>query len=89
MSALLTVDDPVTIAILVMVAARISGAALIEWAPDSHDAIAAIEHSTEQFVSRGWDVNLEDRRLERDGWYIWFRSQGVIQPPIAQWGKIR
>ena len=61
-------------------------ATLIPWL--DCDAAGAIDAAEEALVSLGWVWNSSAKQLERDGWLIWFRSQGALSAPIAQWSRI-
>jgi hypothetical protein len=64
-------------------------ATLIPWAADREgDSGAAIESVTIALESLGWVWNESAKQLERGGWYVWFRSQGRLSSPIAQWNKL-
>jgi len=52
---------------------------------DPEDAIAATRAALEEL---GWVWNTKEKQLERGGWYVWFRSQGRLSSPIAQWNKL-
>jgi hypothetical protein len=63
-----------------------SDADLIPWADCNPDnAIAAMRSALE---AEGWVWNDRQKQLERGGWYVWFRSQGRLSSPIAQWNKL-
>ncbi len=51
------------------------------------DPIASIAASVAEFVAAGWNWN--GGELTKEGWYIFFRSQGQLSPPIIQWQPIR
>lgn len=57
-----------------------------DWEPDP---MRAIEESQTDFEMAGWTWNREAKQLEKDGWLIWYRSQGLLSPPIIQWSRIR
>lgn len=61
-------------------------ATLIPWA--DNDAAGAIDAAEDALLSLGWVWNPSAKQWERDGWLIWFRSQGVLSSPIAQWSRI-
>lgn len=61
-------------------------ATLIPWA--DNNAAAAIEDAETVLASLGWVWNESLKQMERDGWLIWFRSQGTLSSPIAQWSRI-
>ena len=61
-------------------------ATLIPWA--DRDAAEAIEAAGDALMSLGWVWNSSAKQFERDGWFIWFRSQGKLSSPIAQWARI-
>lgn len=64
-------------------------ATLIPWANYREgDSGAAIESVTVALESLGWIWNPSKKQLERAGWYVWFRSQGRISSPIAQWDRL-
>ena len=48
----------------------------------------SIQEAKTELLKRGWKWNNTERQLERRGWLIWFRSQGLLSPPIAQWSRI-
>jgi hypothetical protein len=52
---------------------------------DSRDSIDAAER---ELLARGWVENPTLARFERGGWYLWFRSQGELASPIAQFNRI-
>jgi hypothetical protein len=52
---------------------------------DSGDSIAS---AIAELTARGWVENVPLMRFERGGWYVWFRSQGALASPIAQWNRI-
>ncbi len=63
-------------------------ATLIEEAgEDEPDPVASIVHSVDEFVKAGWTWTGAD--LTKDGWYIFYRSQGQLSPPIIQWKPVR
>ena len=62
-------------------------ATLIPWL--DNDAAGAIEAAESVLLSLGWIWNESEKQLERDGWFIWFRSQGKLSSPIAQWARIK
>ena len=66
------------------IAAGSSSATLIEW---SGFPVGAIEQAISGFISRGWAW--DGSALQRNGWIAWFRSQGVLAPPIIQWRPIK
>jgi len=80
------------------IAAGRADAALIPWAGSGPDLFGrykpytpdtSIEDMKDRLrVHGGWKWNEANRQLERDGWKIWFRSQGMLSPPIAQWSRI-
>ena len=51
----------------------------------SQAAIDAVENA---IASLGWVWNASAKQWERDGWLVWFRSQGNCGHPIAQWSRI-
>lgn len=70
-------------------------ATLIDWAESadlfgrtSGDPVEPITRAMRELMDRGWVYDDVSNRLNRDGWYIWFRSQGTLARPIAQWAKI-
>lgn len=69
------------------IADGVSNATLIPWTDE--DAPSAIEEAETALVSLGWVWNESEKQLERDGWFIWFRSQGKLSSPIAQWSRIK
>jgi len=52
------------------------------------DPAASICKAVLDFSDAGWNWVGPRNQLEKDGWYIWFRSQGQLSPPIAQWSRI-
>ena len=63
-----------------------SDATLIPWVDcDAEGAIAAVRSALE---AAGWVWNDRAKQLERGGWYVWFRSQGRLSSPIAQWNRL-
>lgn len=73
------------------IAADRADAALIPWGPrnrQKRDPALAIESSKAMFALDGWLWNEARRQLEKDGWYLWYRSQGQLAPPIAQWNRL-
>lgn len=63
-------------------------ATLIEEAHDEPDPVASICMAALEFKKAGWFWDTTLDRLEKDGWMIWFRSQGKLSPPIIQWSRI-
>lgn len=63
-----------------------SDATLLPWV--DCDAVGAIEAAESVLLSLGWVWNESEKQFERDGWFIWFRSQGKLSSPIAQWARI-
>lgn len=61
-------------------------ALLIPWVNNSRDSIDAVVLELER---RGWVHNEELFRYESLGWYVWFRSQGELASPIAQFNRIK
>lgn len=61
-------------------------ATLIPWI--DRDAARSIEAVEDAIASLGWTWNASAKQWERDGWLVWFRSQGVLSSPIAQWSRI-
>jgi len=61
-------------------------AMLIPWV--DCDAAGAIDAAEDALLSLGWIWNKSAKQFERDGWFIWFRSQGKLSSPIAQWARI-
>lgn len=73
-----------------------TGAALIEWAPANdlfgvaeNSPSGSIAHAMEQLKDAGWVWYGDRQQIERDGWYVWFRSQGPNAPPVAQWNRLK
>ena len=64
-----------------------SDAMCIPW-NDEHNANRAIAESCAALEAAGWQWNIILEQLEKDGWYAWFRSQGVLSSPIIQWGRV-
>ena len=63
-----------------------SNADLIPWADrNAAGAIAAMRSALE---AEGWIWNPSLKQLERAGWLVWFRSQGDLSSPIAQWSRL-
>ncbi len=50
--------------------------------------MAAIANVRAALEAEGWVWNDHMRQLERGGWFVWFRSQGRLSSPIAQWRKL-
>jgi len=50
---------------------------------------AAIDAVEDAIAALGWVWNASAKQWERDGWLVWFRSQGSCGHPIAQWSRIR
>jgi hypothetical protein len=50
--------------------------------------LAAIANVRAALEAEGWVWNESKSQLERGGWYVWFRSQGRLSSPIAQWNKL-
>ena len=81
--------------VLASIAEGKSGAMLIEWDTDPmmdgprpvENPTAAIRLSRDHFEAHGWVLVPGKGQLEKDGWYIWYRSQGQLSPPIIQWGR--
>ena len=61
-------------------------ATLIPW--QDNNAADAIDAAENALLSLGWSWNPSAKQFERGGWLIWFRSQGVLSSPIAQWSRI-
>ena len=53
--------------------------------PDPERAIA---EAVLELIAHGWVWVSARNQLERDGWKVWFRSQGNCGAPIAQWSRI-
>lgn len=81
--------------VLAAIAEGRSGDRLIEWVPTDglfgaldNDPSLAIHASKVQFSTvHGWTYNHSEDRIERDGWYAFYRSQGQLAPPIIQWNR--
>ncbi len=66
-----------------------SNATLLGWDDDDNwNPTRTIEVAKVAFSDNGWTWNDASRQLEKDGWRIWFRSQGVLSSPIIQWSWI-
>lgn len=65
----------------------IANATLIPW-DSSRDANRSIAETCAAFEAAGWQWNIILEQLEKNGWYAWFRSQGVLASPIIQWGRV-
>ncbi len=50
---------------------------------DEPDPASSIAYSIQKFREAGWSWNGSE--LTKDGWYIFYRSQGQLSPPIIQW----
>ena len=76
------------------IAAGKSNADLIDWAlaptlfDSRNDPQESIAASIAEFVAAGWRWNELLRQLEKDGWYAFYRSQGILSPPIIQWRQV-
>jgi hypothetical protein len=70
------------------IAEGFADANLIPWRFDSCP-IAAIANVRAALEAEGWTWNESEKQLERGGWYVWFRSQGRLSSPIAQWNKLK
>jgi hypothetical protein len=71
-------------------------AALIPWMPrlslfgvEEHDPAFAILTAISAFTAHGWELDRKENVIRKDGWYAFFRSQGQLAPPIAQWQRER
>ena len=62
-------------------------ATLIPWV--DKDAQRSIDAVEDAIAALGWVWNPSAKQWERDGWLVWFRSQGVLSSPIAQWSRIK
>lgn len=60
----------------------IANANLAEWHGSTS---ASIDAAVAAFRESGWTWDGQD--LRRDGWYVWFRSQGPAASPIVQWDR--
>jgi hypothetical protein len=69
------------------IAEGISNANLIPYQRGSCP-MAAIASVRAALEAEGWVWNEAATQLERDGWFVWFRSQGRTAPPIAQWNEL-
>lgn len=49
---------------------------------------ASIEAAKKELFHCGWDWSHSRNQMERGGWKVWFRSQGMLSAPIAQWSLI-
>jgi len=63
-------------------------ATLIPWDNEASDPQAAISAAVDAFTGDGWTWNKHRQHLERGEWYLWFRSQGRLSSPIAQWNTL-
>lgn len=77
------------------IAAGKNNATLIPWVGDTNlfgsadgTSEASILAAREGLEQAGWKWSTAGRCLERNGWQVWFRSQGRCGAPIAQWSKI-
>lgn len=61
-------------------------ALLLPWIDDS--PVASMAAAGSELVARGWAYNEAEKQYERDGWFVWFRSQGKLGSPIAQFDKL-
>lgn len=71
-------------------------ACLIDWAnlpqlfpgeEDPQSPTESIAMAKFHLEADGW--RWTGSQLEKDGWYVWFRSQGRESRPIAQWSQIK
>jgi hypothetical protein len=70
------------------------GADLIDWAMSEtlfpvQCPQASISESMRDFIAEGWRWDAEKHDLIRNGWYAFYRSQGLISPPIIQWNRLK
>jgi hypothetical protein len=77
------------------IAAGREGAMLIQWAETDglfgdaeHDPQAAIEYAKKELCGAGFSWSHSRNAMCCDGWQVWFRSQGQLSPPIAQWSRV-
>jgi len=67
-----------------------SNATLLGWEDDeTPEPTRTISAAVMAFSDAGWKWSDAHRQLEKDGWLIWFRSQGVLSSPIIQWSRIQ
>lgn len=62
-------------------------ATLIPWI--DRNAARSIDAIEDALHSLGWVWNASAKHWERGGWLVWFRSQGELASPIAQWSRIK
>jgi hypothetical protein len=51
----------------------------------NHNKIYSLAEVHAVLLGRGWAYNETLKQFEREGWYLFLRSQGELAPPIAQW----
>jgi hypothetical protein len=49
--------------------------------------MTAIANVRAALEAEGWVWSESDQQLTRGGWLVWFRSQGRLSSPIAQWSR--
>jgi len=54
----------------------------------NRDSRASTDAAVAGLLARGWADNVALDRYERGGWFVWFRSQGQLAAPIAQFNRI-
>ncbi len=69
-------------------------ACTVEWVTEDNlfgagepDPMLTIKVAIEEFRRRGWAW--DGRDLTKNGWLVFFRSQGILSQPICQWSRIR
>lgn len=77
------------------IAAGRPNATLIEWADrqdlfgeSARDAECSIRQSMSEFAANGWKRNDKTGYIEKGEWHAFYRSQGLLSPPIIQWSRI-
>lgn len=67
------------------IAAGRSDASLIAWSSEQHNPSETIAAAVADFERVGW--RWTGYQIEKGGWYAFFRSQGILSPPIIQWNR--
>ena len=65
-----------------------SNNALDLFGPEAATPESSIEAFKRELCTRGWSWSHSHHDMRCNGWKVWFRSQGFLSPPIAQWSKI-
>lgn len=66
-----------------------SDATTIDWVNGEEDPRRAIAASRKEFEDAGWKWDEKEGQLEKDGWYVWYRSQGDLSSPVLQWDRLK